>query len=77
MHASQEYLERRPDESHPCQGTFPGACRRLEKQAAARSYWARRHGQVGQGGHLQPTALHAPPPHTDFTMLLLLLTPGF
>ena len=31
--------------------------------------------QAGWGGHLQPTALHAP--HIDFTMLLLFLTSGF
>ena len=72
--AHQEYLERRPDESHPCQGTTPGVYRRLEEQAAARSCRARRDGQAGRGGHLQPTALHDP--HTDFTKLLLFLTPG-
>ena len=32
-------------------------------------------GRLGRGGHLQPTALHEP--HTEFTMSVLSLTPGF
>ena len=32
-------------------------------------------GRLGRGAHLQPTTLHEP--HTDFTVSLLSLTPGF
>ena len=71
---SSAYLDIRPGESHPCQGTSPGVCRGHEEKAVARSCQAWKAGQARQGWAPAPHSLHGP--SADFTIFLVLLTPG-